>query len=237
MEKKIIKEIWYNNEKIECTIIRSKIKNVYIHIKDGKAILKAPNRVADKLIFELLEKRKKWIYENIKRQKNNEDRSIDLVNKDYLYILDEKVNIKYNYKEISKIDIEVNNKACIINIPLKLKEDKSLISKLEKKLDENLKEIATIEVTKAINKYSKLTGLVPKSITIRKFKRIWGNCSSKRDIKINQNIIFYGKSEVEYVCLHELTHLKYMNHQKEFWNFIKKYMPDYKERASKLKKN
>ena len=50
MEKKILKEIWYNNERIECTIIKAKIKNVYIQIKDGKAILKAPNRITDKLI-------------------------------------------------------------------------------------------------------------------------------------------------------------------------------------------
>ncbi|MBO5476816.1 MAG: M48 family metallopeptidase [Clostridia bacterium] len=237
MEKKTVKEIWYNNEKIECTIIKSKIKNVYIQIKDGKAILKAPNCATDKLITELLEKRKKWIYENIKRQKNNKDRTIDLVNKNYLYILDEKVNIKYKYKEVNKIEINIENNECIIVIPTKLKEDKFLVSKLEKKLDEKLKEVATFEIEKAINKYGKLTGLYPKSVTIRKFKRIWGNCSSKKDIKINQNVIFYGREEIEYVCLHEMAHLKYMNHQKEFWAFIKKYMPDYKERVKKLKQN
>lgn len=235
MEKKSIKEIYYNNEKIECTIIKSKIKNVYIHIKDGKVILKAPIRVTDKLINELLEKRKKWIYDNLKRQKNKESRNIDLINKDYLYILDEKINIRYQYENVSKIDINIDNKICKVIIPIKLKADKDLILKIEKKLDKKIKEIATYEVNLAINKYSKLTGLTPKSITIKKFKRIWGNCSSKKDIKINQNVIFYGKAEIEYVCLHEMAHLKYMNHQKEFWDFIKKYMPEYKESVNKLK--
>lgn len=237
MEKKNIKEIWYNNEKIECTIVKSKIKNVYIQIKDGKAILKAPLKISDKLISELLEKRKKWLYENIKRQKNNKSRNIDLVNKDYIYVLDKKLNIKYEYKEINKIDIQISNEQCIILVPKSLKEDKQLYSKIEKKLDNKLKEIATIEVNNIIEKLTKTTGLIPKSVTIRNFKRIWGNCSSKKDIKINQKIIFYSRREIEYVCLHEIAHLKYMNHQKEFWNFIKKYMPDYKERINNLKLN
>lgn len=237
MEKKILKEIWYNNERIECTVIKSKIKNVYIQIKDGKAILKAPNRITDKLISELLEKRKKWIFENIKRQNSKESRIIDLENKDYLYILDKKLKIKYKYKEDNKIEIKFSEEECLITVPISLKEDKLLYAKVEKKLDEYIKEIAKTEVMQAINRLSKITGLIPKSVTIRKFKRIWGNCSSKKDIKINQNIVFYSRKEIEYVCLHEIAHLKFMNHQKEFWDYIKKYMPDYKERVKKLKLN
>ena len=86
-----------------------------------------------------------------------------------------------------------------------------------------------------VKKYSILTGLKPQDIVIRKFKSIWGNCSSKKIIKLNQKLIHYNIKSIEYVCLHEITHLKYMNHQKQFWNYIKKYMPDYKERANLLK--
>ena len=109
------------------------------------------------------------------------------------------------------------------------------IKKIENKLDEKIKNIASNEISLIMNKYSKITGLYPNKVTVKKFKRIWGNCSSKKEIKINQNIIRYGKDEIEYVCLHEIAHLKYMNHKKEFWNFINKYMPDYKERANRLK--
>ncbi len=86
-----------------------------------------------------------------------------------------------------------------------------------------------------MDKYTKLTSLKPDKITIRKFKSIWGNCSSNKEIKINQKIIHYSIEQIEYVCLHELTHLKYMNHQCEFWSFVKKYMPNYKEISKSLK--
>ena len=38
----------------------------------------------------------------------------------------------------------------------------------------------------------------------------------------------YSRQAIEYVCLHELCHLKYMNHSKKFWDLVEYYMPDYK---------
>ena len=40
---------------------------------------------------------------------------------------------------------------------------------------------------------------------------------------------------IEYVVLHELCHIFYMNHQKDFWALVEKYMPDYKIRRKNLK--
>jgi len=40
---------------------------------------------------------------------------------------------------------------------------------------------------------------------------------------------------IEYVVLHELCHIFYMNHQKDFWTLVEKYMPDYKIRRKNLK--
>lgn len=40
-----------------------------------------------------------------------------------------------------------------------------------------------------------------------------------------------------YVIIHELAHLKYMNHSKEFWAFVEQILPDYKKWKSWLKKH
>ena len=66
-------------------------------------------------------------------------------------------------------------------------------------------------------------------------KRAWGNCNSKKEIHLNKNLIKYSKREISYVCLHELCHLKYMNHSKDFWNMVAYYMPDYKMAEKELK--
>lgn len=90
-------------------------------------------------------------------------------------------------------------------------------------VEENLKELM------------QMTGLKPKRVRVKEIKYAWGTCSSKQNITINQKLIYYPKEVIRYVILHELCHLKYMNHSKEFWELVKIYMPDYKEIKKELK--
>lgn len=60
-------------------------------------------------------------------------------------------------------------------------------------------------------------------------KTRWGSCSSKGNISINLLLAKYDKKAIDYVILHELCHLKELNHSKNFWQLVKTYMPDYQE--------
>lgn len=87
----------------------------------------------------------------------------------------------------------------------------------------------------AMDKMINLTDLKPEKYKLFNFKKAWGNCSSTKEIKINPKLVMYSDHAIEYVCLHELCHLKFMNHSKSFWNLVKKYMPDYKKAEIELK--
>ena len=106
---------------------------------------------------------------------------------------------------------------------------------IQKLLDKFYKEIAKDEVYAAMEYIKSITGLSPKEIRIKKLKSAWGICSSKQYISINQNLMAYSRHAIEYVCLHEVCHLKHMNHSKEFWKMVEKYMPDYKTAKLELK--
>lgn len=218
---------------IEYEIERRKIKNVYICIKNGKIVVKAPIRISKSKIDELVTQKREWIERKIKNKE--EDRLVDIKNKKYVYILGNKVNIKFSYIEKRSINVKLDRNSCFVYLPKETILNDEIYNTINKKIDKELKEFSKYYIMLAMEKYIKLTSLQPKEIVIRKFKSIWGNCSSKKVIKINQNIIHYGMDQIEYVCLHELTHLKYMNHQKEFWNYIKKYMPNYKNISDVLK--
>ena len=97
--------------------------------------------------------------------------------------------------------------------------------------DEEFKEI----VDKNVDELIELTGLVPNKVRIRNIKYAWGTCSINRNITINYNLIKYSENVIRYVILHELIHLMYMNHSKEFWNLVGKYMPNYKEVKKEFK--
>ena len=73
-------------------------------------------------------------------------------------------------------------------------------------------------------------------VMIGKMKRKWGYCNKRQElIKLNSELIKYSIDEIDYVIIHELCHFLEFNHSKKFWNYVKKYKPNYKENTKVLK--
>ena len=74
-------------------------------------------------------------------------------------------------------------------------------------------------------------------VVVRKMTTRWGSCNSRKGyINLSINLIEKAPELVEYVVLHELAHLIYPHHQKSFYDFIAKLMPDFKTREQRLNK-
>ena len=65
----------------------------------------------------------------------------------------------------------------------------------------------------------------------------WGSCSSNKNINLSTRLLMAPADVLDYVIIHELSHLKEMNHSKRFWSIVKNIMPDYKEKEAWLKTN
>ena len=82
-----------------------------------------------------------------------------------------------------------------------------------------------------VNKY----GLKKPTVVIKRMKTRWGSCVPKKDkIILNMELIRAPAHCIEYVILHELIHLKYSHHNKDFYDFLSLIMSDWQERKSKL---
>ena len=73
-------------------------------------------------------------------------------------------------------------------------------------------------------------------VRIKNVKTIWGSCSSKKNLNFNFRLFFLPEALIDYVFVHELAHLKHMNHSKAFWSEVEKQIPDYKKRREELKR-
>lgn len=74
------------------------------------------------------------------------------------------------------------------------------------------------------------------SIRLKNNQSNWGSCSSNRNINLSSRLLFAPQYIIDYVIVHELAHLKEMNHSDRFWSVVKNAMPDYKERDAWLTK-
>lgn len=169
--------IQYGEKEITYKIQKKKIKNLYIQIQNGEVIVKVPHKMKENAIQEFVQKKAKWIAENLKKEKQKPQEEIT---------------------------------------PQKI---------------ENLKN--TIQM--ATQKYTNQLKVYPNKIRIKNIKYAWGSCSSNRNITINAKLANKSKEAIEYVVLHELCHLKEMNHSKKFWDLVEGCMSDYKVYRKELR--
>lgn len=77
--------------------------------------------------------------------------------------------------------------------------------------------------------------LKPRSINIRTQKTRWGSCGIHNDVQLNWLLILAPSEIYEYVLVHEICHIRFKNHSRDFWNLVAEHLPDYKRRRAWLK--
>jgi predicted metal-dependent hydrolase len=93
------------------------------------------------------------------------------------------------------------------------------------------------EIPKRVEHYAKLLGVTYNHITIRCQKTKWGSCSSKGNLNFNCLLMLTPPEVIDSIVVHELCHLKYMNHSKKFYEEVLKIYPDYRKWDKWIKDN
>lgn len=76
----------------------------------------------------------------------------------------------------------------------------------------------------------------PAKISVRGQATRWGSCSRRGTLSINYKLMQLSHKAIDYVLIHELCHLRQMNHSKKFWAEVAKYVPDYKRLDKEINK-
>ena len=218
---------------IEYEINKGKRKNIYLQIKNGKVIVKVPYYVTNKQ-EEIVYKKSNWIQKSLEKynQKNNE---LKKYQEGEIYkILGKEYILKINYEETNQIKVDITDCNIIINLPFTYKMEPNLSNKIEKIINKMYMQIIQKQLDYTMKKVTNMVGLAPKKYRVRDMKSAWGSCSSTKNISIALKLIEYSPKAFEYVVLHEVCHLKHMNHSKQFWQMVEGYMPDYKKYKKEL---
>jgi len=84
---------------------------------------------------------------------------------------------------------------------------------------------------------SQQTGLIPNTVKIRQYKARWGSCNNRGELSFNYLLMMAPRWVVDYVIIHELCHLKHLNHSKQFWLIVEKHYPLFREAKRWLNEN
>ena len=102
----------------------------------------------------------------------------------------------------------------------------------EKRLREAAKEL----LPQRVSHYAALMGLTPTGIKITGAKTRFGSCSAKNSLCFSFRLMQYPMEAIDYVVVHELSHIVHKNHGPHFYKLIASVLPDYKQRQNLLKR-
>jgi len=210
-------------------VINPKLKHIYLTFDDkGDLIIKSP-KVSQKKIEQILLEKASWIRKAKDKINNKKGKVIDFTQTSELYFLGESHLFKLEKYTKKKVELHFDGDTFTLFYH-------SYNEKLfHKKIDQFYKKEAKLYVSPLLEGWSDKMDLPVNKLSFRKTKRQWGSCSSKNEISINTMIMKLPLNVIQYIIIHELAHIKYKHHQKDFWKLVECYLPDYKTHVKELK--
>ena len=207
-----------NGKPYEVVVIKKRNKNTYIRVKEDLKIYVTTNYLVTKSYI------KKLLDENISSLKKMIDQACKKNEKKELFFY---LGKTYDIICVSTLnDIEIDDINNLIYV--------SDYKMLDKWFNKIIKSTFENHFLNIYDKFEEVK-VIPK-LRIRKMKTRWGVYNrSNHSVTLNSELIKYPKEALDYVIVHELSHVIHFDHSKNFWNLVFKYCSNYKEIRKKLK--
>ncbi len=197
-----------------------KSQRLRIEVLEGGALLvRAPRFLSETKCMEFVGQNASRLQKMIKKQLEFEAKR-DALGGHFLYL---------GSKMPVKLDGNIRKKYLFEN-------DMLVLSKKEH-FREFLRDEARRIITPKAEDIAAFYGVKYEKISFRDIKSRWGSCSARKNLSFSSRLVGAPKSVIEYVVIHEICHLKELNHSVRFWSHVSALLPDYKESEKWLKEN
>jgi len=223
-------KIEYGTQTIEFEVQRSqKAQNTYITVgRDSSVLVKAPEHISDNQIQSLVQSKAKWIIKKLEEVGSEIDYG-EILTGSRLFYMGKSYYVELTKENRQNIEVNFIHSKFKIYTPFEVSQ-----IELNEVIDRFYREKVEEKIAKLVRKYSDIMKLYPGYVGFRKSKTKWGSCSERNRITFNPEVIKLSSSLIEYVVIHELAHIAYKNHSKDFWNVVKKHMSDYRAKEEIL---
>lgn len=221
------------HKNIAVKIVRtSGTKSATIVVERGQVFVRVPNALPVSRVEKLIQSRSDWIRKKLNIQSNIViPRPKEMVSGESFSYLGRNYRLKLIRGESSEVKLKSGY--------LTLTHDKNLTDVqrqnfVRQSLQSWYQSRALEKFQEKVNRYEKLIGVQSKSVSVHDFKSRWGSCSVSGNLRFNWRIIMTPNSIVDYVVVHELSHLLHHDHSEKFWKTIESLISEYSQRRQWL---
>jgi len=214
-------------QNIPYRIIYSKRRTIALVIKqDGSLVARAPKRANVREIERFVEQKHLWIVRTVKRQKQKHSllqKKQFIEGESFLYLGN---SYKLLFQEGEQPQMFISR---MVLLPHSAQENarELVVGWYKKRAKEILAERVAL--------YAVQMGVVFRSINITSAEQQLGSCTKRKTLNFPWRLIIAPPLVIDYIVVHELSHVVHMNHSQRFWNTVTTTYPRYKEAKLWLK--
>lgn len=240
-----------------------KRKTLAIQIKQGQVIVRAPYYIDKAYIERFLQTKQYWIEQKLALFKQTQSEGLTAA-RDYqagqtLFFAGapKTLNLQIDDNVDENSNIKIEQHLLTVSLPPSLISSTSFISVNQQQVAEPIHQKPQKQQQQyirdcLINFYTDIVkqhlqchlsliaaqiGVEPSRYKVRLYKSRWGSCNNRRELTFNALLAMAPSSVLDYVIVHELCHIKFMNHSPQFWQLVAKHNPNYQAAKLWLKAN
>lgn len=190
-------------------IVRSRRRTLTLTVSGGQVIAKAPNGMPDETIRKFVEEKRRWIEAKIAEQSRSAEQFAAVRAGRCL------------------LDAGAEKPVCY-GAPKNAEDEHGFFLKNTNAVRGYYEKSRGWLLYECVHSYSVRMHIAPQNVSLCDFKARWGSCDAQGHIKLNWRLTMLPPALRDYVIIHELCHLRELNHSAAFWRLVGTYCPDYR---------
>lgn len=207
-------------------------KTVKIYFKSNILNVTKPKRLPMNIVLKMIKENEEDLYKKYLKIISSE---VDTIKQwktgEKIYYQGNEYKILREYRNTMNVSVRIEKKTKTMRIILpKIITQEEIKPYVDKTMKQLLKWNTEAMIAKRLPYWSKITGIKYNDVKVRDATSRYGSCiPSKKNLYFSSRLIMLPEDKVDAIIVHELCHMKYKNHNKQFYELVEQYIPNYKE--------
>ncbi|MBC2728533.1 M48 family metallopeptidase [Desulfosporosinus sp.] len=222
-----MKQLTIGDCTIPCEVRRSaRYRRITLTVLEDRLRISAPKNLLAKQLKELLLAKQEWIIKAWQKNQNMLKPLMEFHEGQQFLYLGNSLELKIRRHSRKMLRVSLEGQVLEVYVPEDLPEQ-ACPSNIQAVLLSWYKVQARKILQEKLDKLAKRMQVNFQTFRLKEQKTRWGSCSSKGNINLNWRIVMAPDQAIDYIIIHELSHLTHLNHSEQFWQRVVEFMPEY----------
>lgn len=214
---------------ISYTLKRSRRRSIGLRIDGRGLIVSVPLRVSEKWLNSVLQDKAQWVVEKLDGWQSRKPQAVRWVDGEAISFLGERLVLRVR-QSLFAAPVQKRGRELWVFVA-----DDGDAAHIEQQVRYWYRQQAEPLFAERVAYYAPLLNVAPRTVKLSAAKTQWGSCTARGAVRLNEQLIRLPLRLIDYVVVHELAHLREMNHSAAFWSVVGGACPDYAKLRRELR--